>query len=64
MCVMNDAQVTRAATRLAARVHRFLADDIDRLRRDAGAAGAELARTARVDPGFLHRILNGVEHPS
>jgi transcriptional regulator with XRE-family HTH domain len=49
---------------MAARLHRGLADDIERLRADAGISVAALARAAGVDRGYLHRILAGSEHPS
>jgi transcriptional regulator with XRE-family HTH domain len=61
---MNDAQIIRAAARTAARLHRGLAEDVDRLPLDAGLAVTELARASGVDPGFLHRILDGRERPS
>jgi transcriptional regulator with XRE-family HTH domain len=61
---MSDPRVARASARIAARVHRGLAEDIDRLRTDAGLTVAALARAAGVDPGYLHRILAGTQRPS
>ncbi len=61
---MTQINVTRAAARMAARLHRALADDLERLRADAGIPVAALARAAGVDRGYLHRILAGKEHPS
>jgi transcriptional regulator with XRE-family HTH domain len=61
---MSDPRVARASARMSARVHRGLAEDIDRLRTDAGLTVAALARAAGVDPGYLHRILAGTERPS
>ena len=61
---MNDAAVSRAAARVNGRLHRGLAEDIDRLRADAGLSVAALGRAAGVDPGYLHRIITGTERPS
>lgn len=61
---MNDQQMARAAERAAGRLHRSLADDLDRLRTDAGVSIRALARASGVDLAFLHRILTGTEHPS
>ena len=61
---MTEIHVSRAAARMATRLHRGLADDIERLRADAGLPVAALARAAGVDRGYLHRILAGAEHPS
>ena len=61
---MNDAGVTRAAARVCSRLHRGLAEDIDRLRADAGLSTTALGRASGVDPGYLHRIIAGTERPS
>ena len=61
---MTPIPVTRAAAHMAHRLHRGLADDLERLRADAGIPVAGLARVAGVDRGYLHRILAGAEHPS
>ena len=61
---MNEQQVARAAERVAGRLHRSLAEDLDRLRLDAGVSIRGLARASGVDVAFLHRILRGTEHPS
>ncbi|HYO43098.1 MAG TPA: helix-turn-helix transcriptional regulator, partial [Candidatus Limnocylindrales bacterium] len=54
----------RAAAGAAKRARTTLRDDVDHLRLDAGWSAGELARASGVDPGYLHRILNGVERPS
>jgi len=61
---MNDAGITRAAARMSSRLHRGLAEDIDRLRADAGLSVTALGRASGVDPGYLHRIIAGTERPS
>jgi transcriptional regulator with XRE-family HTH domain len=61
---MTDPRVVRASARMAARLHRGLAEDIDRLRTDAGLTVAALSRAAGVDRGYLHRVLAGTERPS
>jgi transcriptional regulator with XRE-family HTH domain len=61
---VNDAGVTRAAARVSGRLHRGLAEDVDRLRADAGLSVTALGRASGVDPGYLHRILAGTERPS
>jgi transcriptional regulator with XRE-family HTH domain len=52
------------ARRQALRVHRNLADDVRRLREDAGASRAHLASTAGIDLAYLCRIEEGRERPS
>jgi transcriptional regulator with XRE-family HTH domain len=52
------------ARRQADRIHRNLADDLRRLREDAGASRSQLAQAAGVDLGFLCRIEDGRERPS
>lgn len=61
---MNSTQIARVATRTAARLHRSLAEDVDRLRTDAGVSINDLARASGVDAGYLCRILNGTGRPS
>ncbi len=61
---MTDPRVARASARMAARLRRSLAEDIERLRADAGLSVAALAKAAGVDPGYLYRILAGTERPS
>jgi transcriptional regulator with XRE-family HTH domain len=61
---MTDPRVARASARAVARVHRILAEDIDRLRGDAGLTVTSLARAAGVDRSYLHRVLAGTERPS
>jgi transcriptional regulator with XRE-family HTH domain len=50
---------TRAAQHAAARAHARLAEDIERLRLDAGISIRELAAAADIDSGFLARIVRG-----
>lgn len=52
------------ARRQADRVHRSLADDVRRLREDAGATRAQLAGAAGIDLAYLCRIEEGRGHPS
>jgi transcriptional regulator with XRE-family HTH domain len=60
MSVSNE----RAARRAADRAHRVLVEDVERICADAGVSRAALARAARVDAGFLARILAGTVRPS
>jgi transcriptional regulator with XRE-family HTH domain len=52
------------ARRQATRIHRNLADDVRRLREDAGATRSQLAEAAGVDLAYLCRIEDGRERPS
>ena len=52
------------ARRQATRVHRSLAEDVQRLRKDAGATRTQLAEAAGVDLAYLCRIEDGRERPS
>jgi transcriptional regulator with XRE-family HTH domain len=61
---VNDLTATRTATRVTARLHRGLAEDIDRLRTNAGLSVSALGRASGVDPGYLRRIIAGTERPS
>jgi transcriptional regulator with XRE-family HTH domain len=61
---VNDAGVTRAAARVTSRLHHGMAEDIDRLRADAGLSVSALGRASGVDPGYLRRIIAGAERPS
>ena len=61
---MDQRTLLRGAAGAAKRARTTLRDDIDHLRLDAGWSVGELARVSDVDPGYLHRILNGVERPS
>jgi transcriptional regulator with XRE-family HTH domain len=54
------AEVQRRATR----IHRSLADDVRRLREDAGVSRAELAAAAGVDLAYLCRIEDGRARPT
>ena len=49
----------RAAERAATRAHAQLAEDIERLRLDAGISIRDLAAAAGVDSGFVARIVHG-----
>jgi transcriptional regulator with XRE-family HTH domain len=53
-----------AARRVADRAHQLLAEDIGRLRDDAGITRKALAEDAGVDPRFFGRIEDGEERPS
>ncbi len=55
-----DAAVRRA---VVAR-HRALAEQLQRLRLDAGISKAALARAARIDAAYLGRIEDGTENPT
>lgn len=55
---------TRAAARAEARAHRQLAEDVERLRLDAGISIRELASAAGLDSGFLARVIRGAVRPS
>jgi transcriptional regulator with XRE-family HTH domain len=61
---VNDTGVTRAAARVSGRLHHGLAEDIDRLRADAGLSVTALGRASGMDPGYLYRIIAGTERPS
>lgn len=52
------------ARRVAARLHRGLADDIRRLREDAAVSRSQLATAAGVDLSFLCRLEEARERPS
>jgi transcriptional regulator with XRE-family HTH domain len=55
-----EAEVRRAT----AKRHATLAEDLVRLRNDAGVTQAHLARASRVDRRYVARIEEGVERPS
>ena len=61
---MATARQLSEARRQAARVHRSLADDVRRLREDAGITRRQLAVEAGLDDAFLCRIEDGEERPS
>ena len=65
---MFTSRVTRShartAQRAASRAHAQLAEDIERLRLDAGISLRELAAAAHMDSGFLARIVHGKVRPS
>jgi transcriptional regulator with XRE-family HTH domain len=61
--VVSPRQIAEAR-RQATRVHRGLAEDVRRLREDAGATRAQLAEAAGIDLAFLCRIEEGRERPS
>jgi transcriptional regulator with XRE-family HTH domain len=52
------------ARRVATRIHRSLAEDLRRLREDAGLNRSQLASVAGVDLRYLCRIEDGQERPS
>lgn len=61
---MTSPRRVAEARRQADRSHRSLADDVRRLREDAGATRSQLAAAAGVDLAFLCRIEDGRERPS
>ena len=61
---MASPKQAAEARRHAARVHRSLADDIRRLREDAGATRRQLAAEAGIDDAYVGRIEDGSERPS
>jgi transcriptional regulator with XRE-family HTH domain len=54
----------RLVDRATARRHAVLAEDIERLREDAGVSRAQLALAAGVDASYLARIESGRQRPS
>jgi transcriptional regulator with XRE-family HTH domain len=61
---MASTKFTAEARRRATRVHRGLAEDLRRLREDAGVSRAELAAAAGIDLSYLCRIEDGRERPT
>ena len=61
---MASQRQLAGARRVATRLHRSLADDVRRLREDAGVSRALLASEAGVDLSFLCRLEDGRERPS
>lgn len=61
---MASPKLIAEARRRTARTHRNLAEDVRRLREDAGVTRAALAAEAGVDLGFLCRIEDGTQRPS
>src|SRR5688572_5653567 len=61
---MPSRDFDRAVARAIALRHRALADDLIRLRDDAGLTRARLAAAAGVDASYLGRIEAGREHPT
>lgn len=61
---VTTPQFEKQVQRRTARLHASLAEDVLRLREDAGVTRSALARAARVDPRFLARIEDGRERPS
>jgi transcriptional regulator with XRE-family HTH domain len=61
---MASSKEAAEAHRRAGRIHRSLADDIRRLREDAGVTRLQLAKAAGIDDSFLGRIEDGRERPS
>jgi transcriptional regulator with XRE-family HTH domain len=58
---MRHLDFERAIRTATTRRHDTLASDISRLREDAGVTVEHLARAARVDPGYVRRILARTE---
>lgn len=54
----------RAVERVARRIITGLAEELRRLREDAGVTRAELARAAGIDERYLARIEDGIARPS
>jgi len=61
---MTASLFETAIRRATARRHRILAEDLVRLRQDAGISRAALAAASGVDAAFLGRIEDGRERPS
>ena len=60
----RDRRMTRAVSARLRRLERSIGDDLERLRIDAAATKADVARAAGVDRSFYGRIEAGVAHPS
>ena len=61
---MSSSKQLAEARRKANRAHRALAEDVRRLREDAGISCQHLAAAAAINPGFVRRIEEGGERPS
>jgi transcriptional regulator with XRE-family HTH domain len=61
---MSNVVQRAAARRDASRIHRLLAEDLRRLREDAGISRRQLAEEAGVDLSYLYRIEDALERPS
>lgn len=62
--VPRAREVQRQVGARVRRLQRTLGDDLGRLRIDAGASQAAVARAAGVDRSFYGRIERGIAHPS
>ena len=60
----RDRQTTRVVTTRLRRLERSLGDELERLRIDASATKADIARVAGLDRTFYGRIEAGIAHPS
>jgi transcriptional regulator with XRE-family HTH domain len=61
---MPSAKFVAETRRRATRVHQALADDVRRLREDAGVSRAALAAAAGIDLAYVCRIEDGRERPT
>ena len=63
-CAMQRTRLQVEADRHAAALRKRLAEDLRRLREDAGASRAAVARLAGVDPTLIRRIEDGTIRPT
>jgi transcriptional regulator with XRE-family HTH domain len=61
---VSSSRTIADARRQATRTHASLAEDVRRLREDAGVSRADVSNAAGIDISYLRRIEDGLERPS